>query len=126
MFKGATSYDGDISQWDVSRVTDMTDMFLDARSFNDKPRWDASNVMDMYMIGIYIYICKYVHGGVCQTWNMYTRMYQMVDMYMYKCTCMYRMPTRLARVPPTTRQIERVLLPSAVWCANERCVRSGG
>jgi len=33
MFNSASSFNGDISKWDVSRVTSMEDMFLDATSF---------------------------------------------------------------------------------------------
>ena len=48
LFLGAKSFDADISKWDVSRVKDMRDMFLDASSFNgDLEKWDVSNVKDM-------------------------------------------------------------------------------
>ena len=33
MFCGAHAFQSDLSQWNVSRVTDMTDMFFDARAF---------------------------------------------------------------------------------------------
>lgn len=33
-FRGAASFNGDISNWDVSEITDMERMFEDARSFN--------------------------------------------------------------------------------------------
>ena len=36
MFKGAASFDTDLSDWDVSGVADMTEMFLDAKGFTDK------------------------------------------------------------------------------------------
>ena len=39
---------GDISNWDVSKVTDMNSMFYYAKSFNgDISNWDVSNVTDM-------------------------------------------------------------------------------
>jgi len=43
---------GHISNWDVSKVTDMTEMFdnqeMDSESFNqDIGKWDVSNVTDM-------------------------------------------------------------------------------
>ena len=46
---GAGGTYGLIGTWDVSQVTDMTDMFYDARTFNqDLSAWDVSNVETMY------------------------------------------------------------------------------
>ena len=40
---------GDISNWDVSKVTRMSYMFEDAESFNQPlNNWDVSNVTDMW------------------------------------------------------------------------------
>merc|ERR1719353_2855671 len=48
MFHSANSFNGDLSKWDVSRVTDMTTMFRNARSFNrDISKWDVSSVTNM-------------------------------------------------------------------------------
>ena len=45
MFAGT----GDISAWDVSRVTNMNSMFYEAENFNaNVSRWDVSSVTDMY------------------------------------------------------------------------------
>ncbi len=48
MFRDAFSFNGDLSSWDVSSVTTMVDMFRGASSFN-RPltSWDVSSVTDM-------------------------------------------------------------------------------
>jgi surface protein len=47
MFRGA-SYRGDIEDWDVSNVTDMSQMFKNADQFNrDLGEWNVSNVTNM-------------------------------------------------------------------------------
>ena len=49
IFRDATAFKGDISKWDVSSVTDMSHMFWNAKSFNgDISKWDASSVTNMY------------------------------------------------------------------------------
>ena len=48
MFYGCKSFNKDISNWDVSNVNDMNYMFYRCESFNqDISRWDVSNVKDM-------------------------------------------------------------------------------
>ena len=48
MFNGATSFNGDISSWNVSSVTGMNSMFSGATSFNgDISSWNVSSVTGM-------------------------------------------------------------------------------
>merc|ERR1711934_574154 len=48
MFNTASAFNGDLSNWDVSKVTDMGGMFSYATAFNqDLSNWDVSKVTDM-------------------------------------------------------------------------------
>jgi surface protein len=48
LFNGKTSFNDDIGNWDVSSVTDMNSMFLGCSLFNqDIGNWDTSAVTDM-------------------------------------------------------------------------------
>ena len=47
MFEYAESFNGDISEWNVSNVRDMSKMFEYAESFGDISEWNVSNVRDM-------------------------------------------------------------------------------
>ncbi|VVU95080.1 Mycoplasma protein of unknown function, DUF285 [seawater metagenome] len=48
LFKNATNFNGDISSWDVSSVTKMVGMFYKAYDFNQElSSWDVSSVIDM-------------------------------------------------------------------------------
>ncbi|UII79249.1 BspA family leucine-rich repeat surface protein [Flagellimonas sp. CMM7] len=48
MFRGDTSFNGDIANWDVSNITNMRGMFAGASSFNrDLDGWDVGSVTDM-------------------------------------------------------------------------------
>ena len=48
MFINARSFNGNISKWDMSSVKDMSSMFRRASSFNgDVAKWDVSRVKDM-------------------------------------------------------------------------------
>ena len=49
MFWGCKNFNSDISNWDVSKVTNMNSMFDGCVIFNkDISTWDVSNVTDMY------------------------------------------------------------------------------
>ena len=49
MFRNATSFNGDVSRWDVSNVTTMYAMFYGASSFNGEvSQWVVSNVTSMW------------------------------------------------------------------------------
>ncbi len=49
MFLGATSFNGDISGWNVASVTNMLAMFVDATSFNgDIGNWNTASVTSMH------------------------------------------------------------------------------
>ena len=53
MFNYAESFNSDISNWNVSNVTDMSGMFEGALSFNqDISSWNVSNVE--YMSGMFL------------------------------------------------------------------------
>ena len=51
MFEGATSFNGDLSQWDVSKVTSMGYMFDGATSFTHQlgGAWSTSTATKDYM-----------------------------------------------------------------------------
>ena len=46
-----TDFNGDISNWNTSNVNDMSFIFYDCESFNqDISQWNVSNVIDMYAV----------------------------------------------------------------------------
>lgn len=48
MFSGATSFNGDLSTWNVSTITDMSFLFEAANNFNGNvSNWNVSNVTNM-------------------------------------------------------------------------------
>ncbi len=47
LFEGMDDFNGDISKWDVSKVTNMTCMFAHTRFSGDLSNWNVSKVTDM-------------------------------------------------------------------------------
>jgi surface protein len=48
MFQGASAFNSDISTWNTTNVTDMNSMFRDASAFNsDISTWNTTNITDM-------------------------------------------------------------------------------
>jgi surface protein len=70
MFEYSGNFNGDISAWDVSHVTDMASMFSFAGSFNgDISAWDVSSVTTLE----YMFFCKSIllEFGVARFyWNL--------------------------------------------------------
>ena len=64
--KDKATFNGDLSSWDVSSVTDMKYMFFQANAFN-KPigNWDVSNVTDM---GVMFYLATSFNQPI-ENWN---------------------------------------------------------
>lgn len=46
-FQSALNFNGDVSKWDTSNVTDMSTLFSGANSFNQPLNWNTSKVTDM-------------------------------------------------------------------------------
>ncbi|SVE17543.1 uncharacterized protein METZ01_LOCUS470397, partial [marine metagenome] len=73
-----TAFNADISSWDVSSVTDMSQMFYDAPLFNqDISLWDVSSVTDMS----YMFYCASVFNQDISSWDVssVTNMEEMFD-----------------------------------------------
>ena len=59
MLYAAEAFDGDISKWDVSKVTTMARMFMGTKLFNgDIAAWDASSVTSMISMFQYATVFK--------------------------------------------------------------------
>ena len=59
---GASSFNGDLSKWNVAEVTDMNRMFAPASSFNgDLSKWDVTKVTDMSLM---FYGASSVNGDI--------------------------------------------------------------
>ena len=66
MFIGCENFNGDISMWDVSKVKDMSAMFHKCKKFNcDISRWNVSNVEDM----TWMFNCAENFNQDLDSWN---------------------------------------------------------
>ena len=66
MFKGTTKFNGDIRSWDVSKVTDMNSMFQNAAAFNQNiGGWDVSKVINMTAMFGYAIVFDQDLSGWC-------------------------------------------------------------
>ena len=63
---GFNFFNCDISNWDVSQVTDMSDIFTDAAAFNgDISNWDVARVTNMHSM----FAWTAAFNGDISTWN---------------------------------------------------------
>ena len=77
MFNGAPAFNGDISNWDVSKVTSMTYMFGIASAFNgDISSWDVSSVEDMD----YMFLHASDFNGDISSWDV-SKVADMANMF---------------------------------------------
>ncbi len=66
LFRGKTTFNQDISSWDVSQVTTMARMFQGANAFNQNiSKWDVSRVTDMG----YMFVDASVFNQDIGDWN---------------------------------------------------------
>ena len=80
-----SGFNFDISDWDVSGVTNMERMFGDANVFNQNlSNWNTSNVNNM--TAMFQYAKSFNNSGVALTWNTsnVTNMTAMFDGYKYR------------------------------------------
>ncbi len=79
MFYYATSFNGNLSGWNVSSVTDMSDMFYEATLFDGNiSGWDVSSVTDMS--NMFYYATSF--NGNLSTWNV-SSVTDMSNMFYY-------------------------------------------
>eukprot|EP00542_Grammatophora_oceanica_P005679 CAMPEP_0194066292 /NCGR_PEP_ID=MMETSP0009_2-20130614/85937_1 /TAXON_ID=210454 /ORGANISM="Grammatophora oceanica, Strain CCMP 410" /LENGTH=279 /DNA_ID=CAMNT_0038719223 /DNA_START=88 /DNA_END=923 /DNA_ORIENTATION=- len=66
MFRGCHSFNGDVASWDVSSATDLSAMFLYCFSFNgDVSSWNVSNATHL---GHMFYDCREFNSDI-SSWN---------------------------------------------------------
>ena len=65
-FQEATAFNGDISNWDVSQVSDMENLFNSASAFKgDLSSWDVSSVTNMRAM----FVSAYVFNSDISSWD---------------------------------------------------------
>ncbi len=79
MFNNCCSFDCDLSNWDVSKVEDMEYMFVNCKNFTGKglENWDVSNVKYM---GTMFADCKKFTGNTIENWDV-SNVLSMSDMF---------------------------------------------
>lgn len=75
--KNRCFFNGDISQWDVSNVTNMSGMFWWSRFMGDISKWDVSKVTDMSLM-----FCYSEFDGDISQWNV-SNVINMYSMFSY-------------------------------------------
>ena len=90
MFYSYYNFNCDLSKWDVSKVEDMSDMFNNCGNFEGKglENWDVSNVK--YMDKMFSYCVNFTGKGL-ENWNIrnVTRMNDIFE----KCTSLKNKPS---------------------------------
>jgi surface protein len=117
MFSGCSYFNQNISNWDVSKVTDMNRMFLSCYTF-DQPLdgWNVNPTNNM--VGMFAYCSKFNQPTIIEKWNLLympneNKEYMFYGTLMKNSVIMNKLPTK----PNTMKEddikaddtIERVL-----------------
>ncbi|MDM8566739.1 BspA family leucine-rich repeat surface protein [Candidatus Halobeggiatoa sp. HSG11] len=73
MFYNATAFNQDLSNWNVSNITDMSSMFRGATAFNqDISSWSVSNVTNMSSMFMGVTLSTANYNALLEGWNALT------------------------------------------------------